>query len=59
MVHLLPCSFLTRLSDLEWVESRTSQSINTQEIHDSIKKEYDDRLEQELEKMKYCSVSTL
>lgn len=44
--------FLTRLSDLEWVESRTSQSINTQEIHDSIKKEYDDRLEQELEKMK-------
>jgi len=44
--------FIDRLSKLEWVETRTTQSINTQEIHDKIKKDYDDRLREELEKMR-------
>lgn len=51
--------FITRLSNLEWVETRTTQSINTQEIHDKIKKDYDDRLKEELEKMRLLYGSQL
>jgi len=51
--------FITRLSNLEWVETRTTQSINTQEIHDKIKKDYDDRLREELEKMRLLYGSQL
>merc|ERR1712106_840502 len=51
--------FITRLSNLEWVEARTTQSINTQEIHDKIKKDYDDRLREELEKMRLLYGSQL
>merc|ERR1712215_102629 len=51
--------FIDRLSKLEWVETRTTQSINTQEIHDKIKKDYDDRLREELEKMRLLYGSQL
>merc|ERR1719431_791447 len=45
--------FITRLSNLEWVQTTTTQSINTENIHNEIKKEYDIRLEQELKNMKH------
>jgi len=51
--------FIARLSSLEWLETRTTQSFSTQEIHAKIKGDYDDRLKEELEKMRNLFSSQL
>ena len=58
--HFVTVRFLNKLSSLQWEENTTKQEmIDEQKIRRAIKKEYDERLQEEIKKMGHLYDSQL